>query len=304
MVGSIRFGGHDENGANYVPAISKAPGRLVLVAGPSGVGKGTVIAGVFDDPSVRERVEKVSSITTRKPRPGETLNLKQTVLQYATCAVQTLGRLFSKLIDPANKDPILVRPAKKQYEFIPEATFLNLKQRNQIFQWAHYDGNWYGSTVQEVVKKLNKGITVLFELASRDALKMKSLYPDKITTVFIAPPRTEDAAEPAANDLQQELKTLKDRLTNRGTNSDASIAERLRKAEGELALKPQFDQIIVNENNQQDKAIAHLRKILLGNAPQPKFSGIVKPTNTFQGRQPLPTSRRPQSVCREGVLYV
>ncbi len=43
-------------------------GHLFVVSGPSGVGKGTVIARILEQIS---GIEKSISVTTRKPRPGE-----------------------------------------------------------------------------------------------------------------------------------------------------------------------------------------------------------------------------------------
>ena len=49
--------------------MAKQRGLLIILSGPSGVGKGTVRAAVFDD----ENCDYVYSIsaTTRKSRPGE-----------------------------------------------------------------------------------------------------------------------------------------------------------------------------------------------------------------------------------------
>ena len=50
------------------PRLSAGPGRLLVISGPSGVGKDTVLHDLFRlDPSLRYSV----SYTTRSPRPGE-----------------------------------------------------------------------------------------------------------------------------------------------------------------------------------------------------------------------------------------
>lgn len=50
------------------PDQSRAPGRLVVLTGPSGVGKGTVVAQLL---AMRPDVWLSVSATTRAPRPGE-----------------------------------------------------------------------------------------------------------------------------------------------------------------------------------------------------------------------------------------
>ncbi len=44
-------------------------GMLIVLSGPSGVGKGTVRKALFEEPDVD--FEYSTSMTTRKPRPGE-----------------------------------------------------------------------------------------------------------------------------------------------------------------------------------------------------------------------------------------
>jgi guanylate kinase len=148
----VRFG-KSLSGVGDCPELLQAPGRVVLVSGPSGVGKGTLINGIFQDPEIRDQFAQVKSMKTRAPRPGE------------------LGSADS--------------------EFVDEATFLKHKNENKLFQWAFIDGNWYGSRISEILAKVKSGKNVFFELAAPDALALKAKYPQKVTTFFIAPPAPE-----------------------------------------------------------------------------------------------------------------
>ena len=49
-------------------------GNLFVISGPSGVGKDTLVARIFNDNKILNQVklQKSTSVTSRKPRKGET----------------------------------------------------------------------------------------------------------------------------------------------------------------------------------------------------------------------------------------
>src|SRR5690606_33181785 len=94
---------------------------------------------------------------------------------------------------------------------------MRMKEQNKLFQWTNYNGNWYGSAIDEVLGKLRQGVNLIFEMTAECALQLKAKYPQKVTTIFNAPP-------------PPEIETLRKRLEKRGTESPEVIEKRLREA--------------------------------------------------------------------------
>ncbi|MBY0405426.1 MAG: guanylate kinase [Cyanobacteria bacterium] len=211
----IRFGNTQtpppvsQQGVGNLPEINSVPGNIFIVSGPSGSGKGTVINALFQDPEIQRSFAQIQSVKTRPPRPGE------------------VGSADSKSIT--------------------REAFEALRDENKLFQWTTYNGNYYGSLASEVLGKLRNGTNLLFEMTAQCALALKAAYPNKITTIFNAPP-------------PPEMEVLRQRLNGRGTDSAESIENRIQAAAEEMALKPQFDKVVVNDK--LPKAIADLKAIV------------------------------------------
>ena len=92
-------------------------GLLIVLSGPSGVGKGTVRAAIFAKDN-QEFVYSVSA-TTRKPRPGE--------------------------VDG------------KDYFFKSREEFEEMIANKKLLEYAEYVGNYYGTPLDYVQETLNKG---------------------------------------------------------------------------------------------------------------------------------------------------
>lgn len=224
----------------YSKELAKSNGSIILVSGPSGVGKGTMITQLFKDPEIKFLFKNALSVTTRKPRPGENPDL-----------LQKLTKLIKKLFVPGFfKDNQATSQQNSQYRFVSHKKFIKLKETGKLFDFTCYDGNWYGTDLPRLIKQLKKGFNVLIELSSKEALKIKSYYPDKALAIFISPPAPE-------------LDTLRKRLEKRGTNSADSIRIRLERAAQEMKLKAGFDEIIINEDNQLEKAVKRLKEMIL-----------------------------------------
>lgn len=104
-------------------------------------------------------------------------------------------------------------------------------KEDAFVEYACYVGNYYGTPKAFVEEKISEGKDVLLEIEIQGALKIKEKFPSAIL-IFIT---TKDA------------KTLKDRLTGRGTETEDVIEKRLNRAAEEAKGVEAYDYIVVND---------------------------------------------------------
>ena len=108
----------------------------------------------------------------------------------------TIARLLSKRnknfeisISHTTRVPRIKESNGKDYYFVNKKKFKTLIKNNSFFEYATVFGNLYGTTKKPVIKKLNKGTNVLFDIdwqGTTQIKKQKLNY--KIITFFILPP--------------------------------------------------------------------------------------------------------------------
>lgn len=113
-------------------------GKIYVVTGPSGVGKGTLCQRLLEsEPNLCISI----SATSRGMRPGETDGVNY----------------FFK-----------TRP---EFEAMIAAG-------DQLLEWAEYNGNYYGTPSAYVLEQLAGGRSVLMEIETQGALMVKAQYPE------------------------------------------------------------------------------------------------------------------------------
>jgi guanylate kinase len=129
-----------------------APGaQLVIISGPSGVGKDTIIDALRARPRDPD-YHYVVTCTTRGPRPGEVPGVS--------------------------------------YQFLTIAEFAQLRDTGELLEWAEVHGNWYGTPRREVARALAEGHDVILKIDVQGAKVVKQRVPDALL-VFIVPPSLE-----------------------------------------------------------------------------------------------------------------
>lgn len=124
-----------------------ARGMLIILSGPSGVGKGTVREELFKDESLN--LAYSISMTTRKPRPAE-------------------------------KD-------KVDYFFVDEETFKDKIDKGLLLEWAQFVGNYYGTPQEHVEELLDSGKNVVLEIEVQGALQVMAKRPEALTIFLVPP---------------------------------------------------------------------------------------------------------------------
>ncbi len=122
-------------------------GLLVVISGPSGVGKGTVRKALFEMPN-HNLVYSVS-MTTRKQRPGE--------------------------VDG------------KDYYFVSKEEFEDKIKNGKLLEHAEFVGNYYGTPLDKVNERLNDGQEVVLEIEVEGAQQVKEKMPDCVMIFIAPP---------------------------------------------------------------------------------------------------------------------
>ena len=122
-------------------------GRLVVVSGFSGAGKGTLMKALMEQYG-NDYALSVSA-TTRNPRPGE-------------------------------RDGI-------DYFFVTTEKFEQMIEADELIEYAQYVNNYYGTPKAYVQQQLDLGKNVILEIEIQGALKIKEQFPDTILMFVTAP---------------------------------------------------------------------------------------------------------------------
>lgn len=129
----------------------KQRGLLIVLSGPSGVGKGTVRKELFSQPNTN--YEYSISMTTRAPREGE--------------------------VDEVD------------YFFKTRSEFEELIEEGQLLEYAEFVGNYYGTPLEYVNKMRDAGRDVFLEIEVQGAAQVRSKMPDGLFIFLAPPSLTE-----------------------------------------------------------------------------------------------------------------
>lgn len=122
-------------------------GLLIVISGPSGVGKGTVRKALFH--RAGHNLDFSVSMTTRLPREGEIEG--------------------------------------KDYFFVTKEKFEEELARGNLLEHAKFVNNYYGTPKDKVIEQLEEGKEVVLEIEVQGALQVKAKMPDAVFIFIAPP---------------------------------------------------------------------------------------------------------------------
>lgn len=168
-------------------------GKLLLFCGPSGSGKTTIVHHLLKNDA---RLTFSVSATTRPIRANE-------------------------------KDG-------EDYHFLSVEDFKKLIGENAFIEWEEvYTDRFYGTLRAEIDRIWDAKKIAVFDVDVEGGLKIKSIFGDRLLSVFVMPPSVEE---------------LRRRLHTRNSETAESYKARISKAEHELTYAFRFDKTIVNDS--------------------------------------------------------
>ena len=118
------------------------------------------------------------------------------------------------------------------YNYVSKDDFLGMIDRDEMLEYAIYNGNYYGTPKKTVEELLLDGKDVMLEIEPQGALQVKKLFPEAVL-IFLVPPS---------------MAELKNRLITRGRESAEEIEERITNAKWELEQADKYTVLIENDD--------------------------------------------------------
>ena len=119
------------------------------------------------------------------------------------------------------------------YYFNSREQFMKSIADDAFAEWEDVHGQYYGTLKLNLDTAIANNTILLLELDVKGSMSIVHLYPEQSFSIFILPPSIDH---------------LRQRLRNRGTDTESRINERLKRFEREMEYKSKFDYVLINED--------------------------------------------------------
>jgi len=160
----------------------------------------------------------------------------------------------------------------RDYFFVSEAEFQEMKREGAFLEHAQVFDHWYGTGREHVAALQSAGFTVVLEIDWQGAQQVRDRAPGS-HSVFILPPSVAE---------------LERRLRGRKTDSEAVIARRLKDARSDMTHWAEFEHVIVNDDF--DAALDRLAAVIAGrdHGARTSLQAVRASAEAIVGGEPRP----------------
>lgn len=142
-----------------------------------------------------------------------------------------------------------MRPGEQDgvhYHFVSVERFELLIENGAFLEHARVFDNYYGTSENAVREQIELGRDVVLEIDWQGARQVRRRFPEAVS-IFIVPPN---------------IDALRERLSNRGQDSEEVVNRRMADAQSELSHYPEYDYLVINDDF--STALDDLRAIVRG----------------------------------------
>ena len=142
----------------------------------------------------------------------------------------------------------------KDYYFYEPEKFREEIEAGRFLEWSMVHGDFKGVRRDALADTLSEHRVVIVKPEPQGMRKIKALLPEALT-IFIMPPS---------------VASLRRRLVTRGTETPEQLELRLRNAEIEMAAAPEYDYVVVNEDEKIEETVKDIAAIIEKEAKRPR----------------------------------
>ena len=141
---------------------------------------------------------------------------------------------FFVSVSHTTRTPRLNEKEGIDYFFIDKEGFQKLIEENEFLEFAKVFGNFYGTSKKNIIKKLNEGQNVIFDIdwqGTEQIIKKELEF--NVVTIFILPPSK---------------KVLKERLSNRDMKDKVIVEERMKQFDKDILHWKNYNYVVINDD--------------------------------------------------------
>ncbi|EFO29627.1 guanylate kinase [Roseibium sp. TrichSKD4] len=146
------------------------------------------------------------------------------------------------------------------YHFLDNARFDQMKEHDELLEWAQVHENYYATLRRPVEDALEAGQDVLFDIDIQGTFQLYEKMRSDVVSIFILPPS---------------IAEMKSRLRRRAEDSEDVIMRRLKTAVGEMRHWSKYDYVVVNDD--LERAYESVRAILRAERHKQHRSPAIAP---------------------------